>query len=145
MKRSPSGVAIQFTFTAWGLNQMLIWIWHSDTWFAKLQSLTGSSCESPSSTKPGVVSQGQVMVQATPPATTTRATVAATPRSILLTDVDLLPEAPRSAPMVSPLSDTVIVGDQAALASQSAYSISGGVLDATAGTPPVACESGSEA
>ena len=26
MNRSPSGVAMQFTFTAWGRNMMLIWI-----------------------------------------------------------------------------------------------------------------------
>ena len=68
MKRSPSGVAIQFTFTEWGLNQMLIWTWHSGTSFAKLQSATSSSCASPSRTSPGVVSQGQVVVQTTPPA-----------------------------------------------------------------------------
>ena len=77
MKRLPSGVAMQLTFTEWGLNQIPIWIWHSETSFAKLQSVTGCSCVSPSSTKPGVASHGQFMVQTTPPATTTNASVAA--------------------------------------------------------------------
>ena len=101
MNSSPSGVAMQLTFTEWGLPQMPIWIAHSETSFAKLQSSTGASLASPSSTKPGVVSQGQFTVHTTPPATTTNPRAIATPRTICRTDFDAMPAARDFALMVN--------------------------------------------
>ena len=86
MKSSPSGVAMQLTLTEWGLPQIPIWIAHSETSFAKVQSATGSSWVSPSRMKPGVASHGQFTVQTVTPATITNATAPAIPRTFFLTN-----------------------------------------------------------
>ena len=79
---------MQLTFTEWGLPQIPIWIAHSGTSFAKLQSSTASSWVSPSRMKPGVASQGQFTVQTAIPATTTTASPAPIPRRFFLTKSD---------------------------------------------------------